>query len=80
MKMELKELKERILKVQEICKNCNVMDGEIPCRDILISRKIGSGIGCGKWIEEGKHIINQEVYDSLRNLSTIKIILDDLMK
>jgi hypothetical protein len=77
--MELNKLKERLLHAIEICSECDTYDEDEnkKCNEIPISRKIW--IGCGKWKANNEWIINQEVYDQLKNLTVMRSVVSDIL-
>ena len=78
--MNIDEIKKRLLQVQDICNKCDVYSDydKKPCKEIPISDKICSGIGCGLWKKDGKSIISQQVYDGLQQLGVIKMVINDI--
>jgi hypothetical protein len=80
--MKEKELKKRLKKALEICSQCEVYSetDKKKCRDIPISKKISSGIGCGLWKEGKIQIIDNEVFEALKTRVIITKIINDISK
>ena len=60
-------------KIAEICNKCDVMDGDVYCRDIPLSIKIV--IGCGKW----KGIDEDVIYTEIKGLLVLEKVIDDII-
>ena len=72
--MSIINIKDKILKIKEICANCDEIADDGYCRDIPLNRKIL--MGCGKWGE----INDDDFYKELHMRLKLREVVDDILK